>query len=95
MKVICEVFKSPRKDEMYLYVDKKEGLKRVPKELLEIFGTPKSVMTMLIRPEKDLARAKAEDVLSNIREQGFYLQMPPKKEEYLLDLYKAPTEGKY
>ena len=95
MKVICEVFKSPHKDEMYLYVDKKEGLKRVPKELLEIFGKPKSVMTMLIREDKDLARVKSEDVLREIREKGFYLQMPPKQDEYLLDLYKAPTEGKY
>lgn len=95
MKVICEIFKSPRQDEMYLYVDKTEGLERVPEALLEVFGTPKPVMTMLVKPEKDLARAKAEDVLREIREQGFYLQMPPKKEDYLLDLYKAPTEGRY
>jgi len=95
VKVICEVFKSPRKDEMYLYVDKKEGFKRVPESLLEVFGKPKAVMTMLIREDKDLARAKAEDVLREIREKGFYLQMPPQKEDYLLDLYKAPTEGKY
>lgn len=95
MKVICEVFKSPRKDEMYLYVDKKEGLKRVPKELLDVFGTPKSVMTLLVTEEKELARAKGVDVLRELREKGFYLQMPPKKDAYLLDLYKAPTEGKY
>lgn len=95
MKVICEIFKSPRKDEMYLYVDKKEGLKRVPEELLEIFGTPKSTMTLLLTEDKKLARAEVSDVLRDLREKGFYLQMPPKKDEYLLDLYKAPTEGKY
>lgn len=95
MKVICEVFKSPRKDEMYLYVDKKEGFERVPEQLLEVFGKPKAVMTMLIREDKDLGRAKAEDVLREIRDNGFYLQMPPQKEDYLLDLYKTPTEGKY
>ncbi|MFG1490916.1 YcgL domain-containing protein, partial [Oceanospirillum sp. HFRX-1_2] len=43
MKVICEVFKSPRKDEMYLYVDKKEGFKRIPESLLEAFGKPQAV----------------------------------------------------
>lgn len=95
MKVICEVFKSPRKDEMYLYVDKREGLKRVPEELLEIFGTPKSAMTLLVTEDKKLARADAAEVLRDLREKGFYLQMPPKKDEYLLDLYRAPTEGKY
>ncbi|MFG1489322.1 YcgL domain-containing protein [Oceanospirillum sp. HFRX-1_2] len=50
---------------------------------------------MLVREDKDLARAKAADVLREVREKGFYLQMPPQKEDYLLDLYKAPTEGKY
>lgn len=95
MKLICEVFKSPRKDEMYLYIDKQEGLKRVPEQLLELFGTPVSVMTLLITEDKKLARIEAKDVMDNIREKGFYLQMPPAKDEYLLDLYKAPTEGKY
>ena len=95
MKLICEVFKSPRKDEMYLYVDKMEGLKRVPEQLQEIFGTPQSVMTMVVTEEKRLARADAADIIKAIRENGFYLQMPPAREEYMLDLYKAPTEGKY
>ncbi|WP_368737542.1 YcgL domain-containing protein [Oceanospirillum sediminis] len=95
MKLICEVFKSPRKDEMYLYVDKMEGLKRVPEQLQEIFGTPQAVMTMVVTEEKKLARADAADIMKAIRENGFYLQMPPAKEEYMLDLYKTPTEGKY
>lgn len=95
MKLICEIFKSPRKDEMYLYVDKKEGLARVPEALLEMFGTPKSAMTLLLTEEKKLARAEVGDVLREIREKGFYLQMPPKKDDSLLNAYSAPTEGKY
>lgn len=95
MKLICEIFKSPRKDEMYLYVDKTEGMERVPEALLEVFGHPVSVTTMLITPEKKLARAEADKVMKEIRANGFYLQMPPAKDDYLLDLYKAPTESKY
>lgn len=95
MKMICSVYKSTKKDEMYLYVDKREDLQRVPEPLLEMFGVPKQAMTLLITPEKKLARAEAADVLAQIREKGYYLQMPPAKEEYLLDLYKAPTEGRY
>lgn len=95
MKLICEIFKSPRKDEMYLYVDKTEGMERVPEALLEVFGRPVSVTTMLITPEKKLARAEADKVMKEIRANGFYLQMPPAKDDYLLDLYKAPTESKY
>lgn len=95
MKRICAIFKSSVKDEMYLYVDKKEGLERVPELLLERFGKPIDVMTMLIKPDTKLARTDANKVLNALEEQGFYLQMPPGKEPYMLDLYKAPTESRY
>ncbi|MDI5934022.1 YcgL domain-containing protein [Halomonas kalidii] len=94
-KLLCEVFKSPRVDEMYLYVDKRQGLGEVPEALLERFGKPLPAMTLILTPEKTLGRAKAVDVMATIRDKGFYLQMPPAKEEYLLDLYRTPTEARY
>ncbi|WP_261397674.1 YcgL domain-containing protein [Halomonas sp. DP8Y7-3] len=94
-KLLCEVFKSSRKEEMYLYVDKRQGLERIPEPLLERFGAPVSVMTMILTPEKMLARTSGADVMAAIEEKGFYLQMPPAKDEYLLDLYRTPTEARY
>jgi|AntDeeMinimDraft_5_1070356.scaffolds.fasta_scaffold01137_4 hypothetical protein len=94
-RIICEVFKSPRKEEMYLYVDKRQGLADVPEALLERFGKPVAVFTMLLTADKLLARVNSADVLAAIHEQGFYFQMPPAKEDYLLDLYRAPTEARY
>lgn len=94
-RLICEVFKSSRKEEMYLYVDKSRGLVDVPEALLERFGTPVSTMTLMLTPDKTLARAKASDVLAAIRDQGFYFQMPPAKDDYLLNLYRLPTEARY
>ena len=95
MKLLTEIFRSPRRDEMYLYVDKKKGLAALPKELLGHFGTPEAVMTLILTPEKKLARAKASEVCHALVQQGYYLQMPPARDEYLLDLYKAPTEARY
>ena len=94
-RLICEVFKSSRKEEMYLYVDKRRGLADVPEGLLERFGTPVSTMTLMLTPDRTLARAKAADVLAAIRDQGFYFQMPPAKDDYLLNLYRLPTEARY
>ena len=94
-RLICEVFKSSRKEEMYLYVDKRRGLEDVPEALMERFGTPVSTMTLMLTPDKTLARAKAADVLAAIRDQGFYFQMPPAKDDYLLNLYRLPTEARY
>ncbi|MFB9884836.1 YcgL domain-containing protein [Balneatrix alpica] len=93
--LLCSIFKSSRKDETYLYVSKPEKLSRVPEALLEQFGKPVHVMDMLLKPDRQLARAKGEDVINRIMQQGFYLQLPPPREEYMLDLYKAPTEGRY
>ncbi|MDN3520498.1 YcgL domain-containing protein [Halomonas ramblicola] len=94
-RLLCQVFKSPRRDEMYLYVDKREGLERVPEALLERFGKPLPALMLMLTPDKPLARTKAADVMAAIRDQGFYLQMPPARDEYLLDLYRAPTEARY
>ncbi|WGI24082.1 YcgL domain-containing protein [Halomonas alkaliantarctica] len=88
-KLICEVFKSSRKDEMYLYVDKRQGLADVPEQLLETFGKPVPVFTMLLTADKKLSRVNAADVVDGIKDKGFYLQMPPAKEAYLLDVHRA------
>ena len=45
MKLLCQVFRSPRRQEMYLYVDKARGLEDVPEVLMNQFGEPEAVMT--------------------------------------------------
>ena len=83
MTLLCSVFKSPRREEMYLFVDKSRGLEPVPADLLESFGEPQPVMVVKLDPGRKLARADAAEVISNIETQGFYLQMPPTAAELL------------
>ena len=78
---ICEVFRSPRREGMYLYVDKAEGLARVPEHLRQVFGEPESALVLHLKPERKLARADAADVLAALEDPGFYLQMPPASDE--------------
>lgn len=94
-KLLCEIFKSSRKDELYLYVDKARGLVDVPEVLLKRFGKPVSAMTLILSENKPLARADVNDVIAAIEAKGFYLQMPPARDEYMLDLYRTPTEARY
>ena len=77
MRLVCQVFRSSRKQEMYLYVDKSRALQDIPDALLAQFGDPTPVMVLLLTPEKVLARANVAVVLADIKAQGFYLQMPP------------------
>jgi len=86
MKKICSVYRSPREEGMYLYVDKKNDLEPVPEALLKRFGKPELAMTLVLTPDKKLARADAGRVLEMIKEQGFYLQIPPRPDELMQDL---------
>lgn len=79
--IICAIYRSPKKEGMYLYVDKKEGLDKMPESLRPIFGEPQFAMTLMLKPDRKLARADKEEVENSIREQGYYLQMPPSAEE--------------
>jgi uncharacterized protein YcgL (UPF0745 family) len=81
MKVICQVFRSPKEEGMYLYVQKDEGLSRVPDDLLKLFGKPQPAMVLLLTPEKKLARVSVEKVVESLTTQGFYLQLPPRTEQ--------------
>lgn len=92
MKLLCSIYKTSKKDEMYLYVDKKDKFQKVPEALLNHFGPPVHFGDLLLRREKKLARVDVEEVMAQIQEKGFFLQMPPAKEEYLLDLFK-PDPG--
>ena len=83
MTLLCQVFRSTRKEEMYLYVDKARGLEDVPEPLLKRFGEPEPVMVLPLSAERKLARADAAEVLREIEENGFYLQMPPTPAELL------------
>jgi uncharacterized protein YcgL (UPF0745 family) len=78
-ELLCTVYGSNREPEMYLYVERREGLARVPEELLNRFGTPREVLTLKLHPARKLARARARDVLEAIHARGYYLQLPPDK----------------
>lgn len=83
MKRICSIYKSPRKNEMYLYVLKRDALKRVPADLLIAFGPPTHTFDLVLSPERKLSREDINQVLENLDKQGYHLQMPPAEDEYI------------
>lgn len=85
--MLCAIYKSKKKEGMYLYVAKRDNFDDVPETLRTIFGTPVFVMLFNLAGKKSLARVDNQEVLNRIQEQGFYLQMPA-QEENLLEQYK-------
>jgi len=85
---IVRIYRSSKRDEAYLYIAKKSRFDSLPEDLRTLFGRPILVLDMLLTEDKKLARADAAKVLSEIASKGFYFQMPPPKEDYMLDLHK-------
>lgn len=81
MKLICQVYRSSKKSDMYLYVDKKDDLSRVPAPLLSLFGTPKPAMVLLVTEDKKLSRIDAVELMRQIEEKGYFLQMPTAQDD--------------
>lgn len=96
-RCFCQVYRSKRHNGMYLFVDKQEGLERVPSSLLTEFGVPEPSIVFLLTPERPMVRVEATTVLTDIEEKGFHLQLPPFRDESItgLNAYSAPTEGRY
>lgn len=76
-QILCSVYRSNKRAEMYLYVKKDTDLTSLPEVLYQQFGEASLVMSMLLSESRKLARADVGKVLAMIEEQGFYLQLPP------------------
>ena len=73
----CFIYKSLKKDELYLYVVKKDDFSAVPETLLKNLGRLAFVMELQLSPERKLARENVEKVLEGVKGKGFFVQMPP------------------
>lgn len=92
MKKICTVYRSPKLEGMYLYVDKAEDLKRVPEALLKRFGKPERAMTLLLTKERKLARVDIDVVLAGLESEGFFLQLPPQVQTQMTAIHEKNSK---
>ncbi|MEX0446076.1 YcgL domain-containing protein [Xenorhabdus sp. SGI246] len=88
--MICVIYRSPKREQTYLYIEKKGDFSRVPEALLKAFGQPQFSMMISLAERKKLANADIEKVKVALNEQGFYLQVPPPVEN-LINEHLAAT----
>lgn len=84
---LCTIYKSSKKAETYLYVEKADDFSKVPEPLMKLIGTPLLVMTLDLDRRNGLAQADLDKVKQELTENGYYLQLPPPQEN-LLDAFK-------
>jgi hypothetical protein len=72
------IYKSTKKEELYLYIAKKDDFSNVPQALYDSMGKePVFVMEIELTPERKLARENVNTVIKSLETQGFHVQMPP------------------
>ena len=76
--MMCYIYKPENRADTYLYIQQKDEFTQVPDKLLDMLGKLIFVMDLEITTDTSLARADSEDVLQQLKQNGFYLQMPPK-----------------
>jgi len=76
------IYKSQKKEELYLYLSKKDDFSDVPQTLFDSMGKePVFVMELELSADKPLARENVQVVMNNLEQQGFHVQMPPRPEK--------------
>jgi len=79
----CYVYRSKHKQGLYLYLTEKDDFSRVPESLMKMLGETTFSFEFDLSENRKLVRAEALEVIRNMKENGFFLQMPPAKDELL------------
>ena len=91
--MICDIYRSSKRDEMSLYVARSnvqgerqadgdsdhatDPFANVPESMQKAFGRATFVMQLELTQERKLARVSTMRVLDALQTQGYFVQMPP------------------
>lgn len=75
--MLAFVYRSKKKDEMYLYLSIRDDFSSIPEALLKLFGKPEFALQLNLKKRKQLSRVDIIEVKAKLKSDGFYLQMPP------------------
>ena len=72
----CAVYRSNKKEMTYLYLPEADDMSNVPETLMNLISPVERVLEFDLTADRPLAQENAEEVLKQIKEQGWFLQMP-------------------
>jgi len=73
----CVIYKGRKKPDSYLYIEREDDFSRIPEVLLNMVGRLEYVMTLELNQQLQLARVSVSELMRQLDEQGYYLQLPP------------------
>ncbi|MEO1888870.1 MAG: YcgL domain-containing protein [Cycloclasticus sp.] len=82
----CAIYKTKKRDGLYLYVKEQDEFSDVPDEVMKQFPQPEHVFDLELSADRPLAREDVQKVMANLEKEGFHLQMPPRPEAPIADI---------
>ena len=73
--MFCHIYRSSRKVDTYLYLTDKDDFSIVPEALMTVFGEPEFSFSFNLKADRKLAKEDTDEVLKNLEEQGYHLQL--------------------
>lgn len=73
--MLCHIYRSSRKPDTYLYLADKDDFSVVPTDLLRVFGLPEFSFSFDLTQERELTCEDSVEVLDNLENQGYHLQL--------------------
>jgi len=77
----CYVYRSNKKQGMYLYLVEKDNFSDVPESLMKLLGELVFSFEFDLSKDRKLVKEESEEVLRILKENGYFLQMPPAKND--------------
>jgi hypothetical protein len=76
----CWIYRCSKKDEMYLYLAAKDDFSCLPDNIRSMLGELHLSMHLDLHSERKLARVNVIDVMADLKERGFHIQLPPNRD---------------
>ncbi len=73
--MLCHIYRSNHKLDTYLYLVEKDDFSVIPADLLRVFGIPEFSFSFDLTRDRELAREDSGEVLENLENQGYHLQL--------------------
>ena len=74
--ITCYIYRCSAKTDLYIYLAEKDDFNCLPEELKKNLGTISFSMELTLHENRKLAKEDVKQVMNNLEEKGFHLQLP-------------------
>ncbi|MEL0083058.1 MAG: YcgL domain-containing protein [Gammaproteobacteria bacterium] len=90
-QIECLIYKTPAREGAYLYLRSSVSMAELPDSLQRLFADRIEVMPLTLTPTTKLASEAPAQVMANLQEQGYHLQLERSPVEDLPGLIERST----